>query len=283
MRKMKLIGKRALGLLVGGLLTLMVGSCALAAEAASIQSFTASSTVVQSGETVQLNWVVSGAAEVKIIGIEKETEQLPLNGSLEVWPMATTAYVLEATGLDGVVVSKSLTVNVDTTGKVKIKDFSVSATRISPGQTVTLSWKVNNAVSVKIVGIAREDEIIRPITGSTEVWPETTTTYILLATGSNGEVASVAITVNVLTAVEPKIVSFTASQTEVSKGTKVTLAWSTENVVSCTIVASSGAKLKNRKPNGSISLTTKTTEDFTLIAYGADGAETTSTLTIKVN
>lgn len=284
MGKMQRFGRRALGLLLGGVLTLMIGSGVLAADAAYIGSFTASSTMIQSGETVQLNWNVTGASKVEIVGIEKSDEILPLKGSLEVWPMVTTSYVLIATGMDGIVTSKSLTVNVDSKGEVLIKEFKASATKIQSGETVMLSWNVVNGVSVKVIGINRNTEWSLPTVGSTEVWPEETTTYLLQATGKNGEVASASISVNVVTAVvvSPKILTFKASQTEVSRGDLVTLSWTTENAVSCTIETSDGAKLKNRKPNGSISLTPNKTKKYTLIAYAADGSKTTSELTITV-
>lgn len=289
-----MFGKRVLGLMMGSLLTLVMGSCVLAADTvkapAVIESFTASSTVIQSGETVMLDWNVTGdVAYIDLVGIEKKTDEvLPLKHSIEVWPMATTSYILLVKGQDGNVVSKSVTVCVDIKGEVKIDSFKASTTKVYPGQPVLLLWKVSNGVTTKVTCIVSADEKqneclpARPIEGTLDVYPKQTTTYLLEATGFNGEVVSDSITVNVIAAPQPKVLTFTATQTEVSRGDLVTISWTTENAVSCSILTSDGLKLVNRKPNGSISITPNTTKTYKLIAYGVDGTQATSELTIKV-
>jgi uncharacterized cupredoxin-like copper-binding protein len=275
--------KGSLGLMAAVMMTFMMAGNIFAADAAAIVTFVANATSIKAGETVTLSWQVTGASHVELIGMEKEDEAvLPLTGAIEAWPMTTTSYTLIAYGLDGNGVSKSLTVNVGTKGDVKIDSFNASTAKVTPGQTVLLSWKVSNGTSVRIMGIEKEDEVIWPLQGSVAVWPAATTTYILEATGFNGEVASASVTVNVTESQGPTIISFTANKTEIRPGELVIMSWITQNALYCTIVTSSGKKLLNRLPIGLVLLTPDITTTYTLTAYGINGTQTTGPLTITV-
>jgi hypothetical protein len=285
MTNLKLFGKSALWLVVGVVLTLMTGNAILAADAVTIESFTASSTMINSGDTVELKWKVTGASEVRIYGInEREGEAVPAESSLEVWPLSTTSYVLIARGLDGAVVSRALTVNVDAKGDVKIESFTATATLVQPGETALLSWKVINSVAVRLISI-NEDEQAESMClaeGFEYVWPQKTTTFLLEATGVKGEITSAAITVNVAAVPKPKILIFKATKTEIASGELVILKWATENVVSCSLVTSDGDELKERQPVDSIAVTPNKTLTYTLIACGLDGSEITAEVKIIV-
>jgi hypothetical protein len=284
MKGIKLFRMVGLWLLVGVVLSLLSTGGALAASGPVIESFYADPGVIQSGNTVMLNWKVTNAAEIEIIGIEKGDEiELPLEGSIETWPMVTTSYVLIAHGLDGTIAAKSFTVNVGTSGTVKIDYFKVTPLIVAPKQPVLLAWRIVNGVSTRIIGISpKEDEVARPVEGSLQVYPEASTVYLLEATGVKGEVASVAVAVNVIKPVLPKILTFTASKTTITKGEMIVLSWTTENAVTCTIKTSDGAELPNRPPNGKIAVTPNATKTFTLYAYNADGQETWANLEIVV-
>lgn len=285
MKGIKIFKVASLWLLIGIVLSLLSAGAALAATPGPvIESFSADNAVIKAGNTVTLRWKVTNAAEIEIIGIEKGDEiDLPLEGAIEVWPMTSTSYILIAYGLDGTVTAKSFTVNVGTSGAVKINYFKASPLTVSPMETVLLSWKITNGVSTRILGISpKDDEMIRPIEGSIEAWPEVTTVYIIEATGVKGEIASAAIAVNVKKPTLPKILTFTASKTTVSKGEMITLAWTTENAVKCTIKTSSGAELTNRPPNGKIAVTISKTQAFTLYAYDASGQEAQARIEIIV-
>jgi hypothetical protein len=280
----KLPGKGIQWLLAAAMLTFMMAGSVFAADAVRIVKFTADATTINAGETVMLSWQVSGASRVELLGMEKQDEEvLPVTGSLEVWPMVTTNYTLIAYGINGNVVSRSFTVNVGNKGNVKIRYFLASATKVTTGQTVLLRWSVANGAGVRIIGIEKEDEAVRPLQGSVEVWPETTTTYILEATGFNGEVTSASVTVNVVTTQAPQISGFKASKTKIKRGMMVNLRWITQNAFYCTIVTSDGITLPKRVPVGSIWVMPDVTKTYTLTAYGANGAQTKATLTITVN
>lgn len=282
----KWISKGILFLAVSLVLTFMMAVSALAAPV--IEKYAVSSTSVQSGETVKLSWKVTGASEVAIYGIEKEVE-LQAEGSMEVWPLTSTSYVLVAYGTDGVITSKSLSVNVDAKAGVKIDSFTAAPTQVQSGQTVRLTWKVTNGKNTRIIGIDSEcrktSELTNQTSGIVEVWPLTTTTYLLEATGLNGEISSSAITVNVVKTIpttRPEILSFTVNKTTVRKGELVTLAWRTKNAIICSIETSTGKKLVGSPIIGFLPVTVSTSTTFTLTAYDLKGNTAVSKVSVTV-
>jgi hypothetical protein len=286
MRSKKLWSKGTLCLLTVALLLLFAVGGALADNSgAVIESFYAGPVIVDSGKTTVLHWKVTNATAIEIIGINQEPqEMLPLEGSAEVWPMVATSYILIAHGFDGNAVSKSVTVSVGLKGEVGIDYFKASSSYVNIYEPATLSWRAHNAKSVRLLGIdGKLEELVSP-EGSMQVWPIKTTTYVLEATGYNGETTIASITVNVKggTVSKPEILTFTASKTTISHGYLVTLTWTTKNVVKCKLTTNDGAVLQNRPANGSISVTPNQTKTFTLTAYGADGREVQSSLTIIV-
>jgi len=283
----KKLGKLStLWLVMGIILSLCSCGAALAApiDEPSIDEFYATPVMVQAGETVLLTWKTTNVSEIQIIGIEREPEEgLPLSGSIETWPLATTSYVLIAKGLNGMTVSKSVTVNVDVKGSVAVDYFKASSTLVAPGEKVRLAWRVVDGKKVRILSlIPKADAIIGNIEDGIEVAPLVTTTYLLEATGVNGEVASAALTINVQEMTYPEILTFTASKYIISKGELISLSWTTKNATGCKIVTDSGQTLPNRPPNGSISVTPNKTIVFTLVAYNEKGYETRQSVTITV-
>jgi len=247
---------------------------------AKIDYFKASATEIVQDDTVTLSWKVSNAKSLAILGLEKVPEgPLPLEGTLEVLPSKSTSFVLQAVGLNGELVTSSVTVNVVPKKPAVIKSFSASPTQITEGDSSTLSWDVTNAKSISINNLQGG----LAATGTLSVKPTKTTTYILSAIGQDGNTVTASVTVTVIAKPVVKITKFTASATEVSRGTLVTLTWTTENATGCTILTSDGQKLPNRPVNGSISITPNTTKTYTLVAYDANQvtAEKSITITVK--
>jgi plastocyanin len=254
-------------------------------NAPSINSFSSSATNINSGETVTLKWSTTGASSVEIIGkdnVKVGEAQLPLSGTVEVWPTVSTTYTLTAYSPNGKSTSKSLVVNVGSFNDASITSFSVSSQKVNPGDTVTLSWTTQNAVSVNIIGIEKTGEADLAVNGSIEVWPLNTTTYTLEAVGSNGSKVMRSITVTVNTPSYLSITSFIASSTTVNKGSLVTLSWTTQNASNVKIKTSLGQELPNRPASGSISVTPNQSITYTLIAYDYSGYEVSKSVTVTV-
>ena len=121
-------------------------------------------------------------------------------GTKQVSPTKTTTFILDAYAKDGSVTSKSFTINVKnstTIPKPEIINFSANTTQINPGDTVTLSWEVTNAVDISITGLEKTTEESLPAKDSLELWPTATTVYTLTAIGSDGTKVEKSLTVTV--------------------------------------------------------------------------------------
>jgi uncharacterized cupredoxin-like copper-binding protein len=148
-------------------------------------TFTATPSVIASGQTAALTWTTANATAVTIdhgIGAK------PLNGSITVSPAATTTYLLTATGTGG---TKTATTTV-TIAPAPTIFFTATPTAVLPGGTVKLEWQVLDATTVVLdPGFG-----LQPLTGSMMVKPTTATTYLLTATGAGGtQVAQAIVTI----------------------------------------------------------------------------------------
>jgi len=264
--------------------TVSIATAATYAPAAApvINSFTASSTSVAAGDTVILKWDVSGAQSIEILGLEKTPEGLPLKGEMEVWPLATTTYVLNAYGQGGTMTTKTITVNVGTAqGPVKIEYFTATPTKVQPGETSTLKFKITNVKSYEIVGLEKLPECypsVPTVEESVEVWPLATTSYVLMAYGFKGESASAVVTVTVESAKKVAINSFTVSPSQIQQGASATLSWNVSNASNIKI---EGVK-DNLAASGTLSVSPTATREYKLIATGVSGDTATATVVVTV-
>ena len=219
-----------------------------------ISSFTASPTVIASGQSSTLNWAVSGASSLRIdpaIGTLTGT-------SLKVSPKVNTIYTLTATNAAG---SRTATVTVSIGTPPVIVSFAATPSLLTAGSASTLKWTVNGAASLKI------DPGVGVVTGTTvQVRPTANTTYTLTATNAYGSATS---TATIVAGAAPVINSFTASPAKVAVGQNTTLSWS---------VSGSPALMLNPGigPVSGTSATVKmgTSTTFTLTATNAFGKAT---------
>lgn len=152
--------------------------------------FTASPDTINSGQTSALIWSVSGSLS---ISINNSIGLVSPSGTVLITPASTTTYSLTATNLAGsVTVSVTITVNPPPSLPFIIT-FTTTPMQINSGQTSTLIWNVSGATSISInQGIGSV-----PATGTRNITPSSTTTYILTATNASGvETHSVTVVVN---------------------------------------------------------------------------------------
>ena len=125
----------------------------------------------------------------------------------------------------------------DTT--LAIDSFAADNTDIESGDTVTLTWTIRNATSASInqgVGTLSSSQLE---SGSVQVNPTATTTYILTATdGTDTVTASVTVTVGAALA-QPSITSFTVDDATLTPTQTTTVRWAGVNGVSGTITGPS--------------------------------------------
>lgn len=140
-------------------------------------------------------------------------------GSLAVTPAYTTTYTLYAYNSQGAVnastivtVAPYLSSYGETYGASVISSFTANPNYVQPGQSVTLSWTVNNADTVTISPVVGSVAN----TGSVDVTPASTTTYTVSAYNGAGTIsASTTVTV------APSVASYTPPAYAVSTGVNV--------------------------------------------------------------
>lgn len=143
-----------------------------------VNSFEASERTIFLGETSTLLWDVSDASSLEIDqGIGTVVNPA---GSVDVTPTETTNYTMSATNANGTTERQVLiTVIPDPI----VNAFTVTPNLIYVGETVTLTWDIENSTLIEI------DQVVGAVagpTGSVEVTPTETVTYTLTATKDNG-------------------------------------------------------------------------------------------------
>jgi hypothetical protein len=152
--------------------------------APAISSFSASPASIINGTTTTLSWSTAGATSVAITpGTFASTSA---NGSVVLSPTATTTYTLTATNTTGSVTA-TVIVTVTQPTLPTINSFTASPTSITLGGISTLSWTSSGATTLNI---APGNLASTSATGSVNVSPETTTTYVLTATNAAGSVTA---------------------------------------------------------------------------------------------
>ncbi len=153
-----------------------------------------------------------------------------------------------------------------------ISSFTSDPSAITAGKSATLQWNVTGATAVSI------DQGIGPVTssGTRDVAPTATTTYILKATNGDGSVTKSAV-VTIAAATLPVITGFTANPSTITPGQSATLQWTVTGATSVSIDQGVGPVTATSQ---SVSPTTSTT--YTLTATNSGGS-VTSTAVVSVN
>jgi hypothetical protein len=145
------------------------------------------------GQKVLVCYGVENASEVRIDPPIERVWPSP-SRCLEVKAARTVTYTLTATsGAENV--SKSITVQIGPP-PVKIVELSVNQLKITPGETITLCYKVTNATKV-LLGPGTPSGPHTNETGCVTDHPQRTTTYTLTARGAGGSVDTERATVTV--------------------------------------------------------------------------------------
>ncbi len=190
-----------------------------------ITSFTATPGTISAGQSASLQWNVSGA---NAISIDNNIGIVSSSWTQTVFPSKTTTYTLTATNREGSATA-SVTITVAGATVPVVNSFTATPSTITAGQISTLQWDVNGATSVSI---NQDIGVVYP-SGTKEVSPTVTTTYVLTARNNAGSVTASA-TVTLPATSQPVIDSFTANPLSVASGQTSTLQW---NVTGATTVS----------------------------------------------
>jgi uncharacterized protein YgiM (DUF1202 family) len=230
--------------------------------------FSASLINLTPGQCTTLAWSVANAREVYINEIAVASA-----GSRQECPPVTTSYNLRVVRFDGSQDTRTVTINVSgtTTGPGGlIITFNSTATSITSGQCVTLSWSVSGVQAVFYQGTGVEG------TGTRQECPTLTTTYTLSVTKMDGSSEQRQITVTVNGA-PPSNITFNATATSITSGQCVTLSWSVSGVQA---VFYQGVGVTG---TGSTQECPATTTTYTLSVTKLDNSTETRTITINVS
>ncbi|MEP7355390.1 MAG: OmpA family protein [Acidobacteriota bacterium] len=228
----------------------------------------ASPSNITQGQTSNLTWATSGATG---ISISPTIGAVGASGTFAVSPLTNTTYTLTSTG-PGTAASCSITVNVTAANLPTITRFSASPNTIDSGGTSTLLWAVQNATSVSISTLGT----VQP-TGTQDVSPAATTTYILTATNLTGSVTSQAV-VNVNVIPLPTITSFVANPTASPAPLSPVL-------LTCTTTGASNISINGFTYSGPIATTTVNPDrdfTYTCVATNSRGQSVSQSLLVKV-
>ncbi len=191
-----------------------------------ITEFTATPTTITPGETVTLNWNVTGEDKDSIT-IDPNPDSI--NGSSATdTPSDDITYTLTATNEFGTTVVESNPVKVGTAPTIDSDSFTVNKDTVETGGSVKLSWDVKGAGSGLVVTLRRNGEIINDDAGRTDSKTDEptgpTTTYRLTAINDFGGPVSREVTVDV--GDPPVIDTLAADPTFVEEGKTTRIFWS---------------------------------------------------------
>jgi hypothetical protein len=167
-----------------------------------------------------------------------------------------------------------------------ISYFTTSASSITTGATVTLSWSTSNCTSVYLNGPGVSGS--QSTSGQITVTPTTgSNTYTLTASG-NGSNPSTSLTVNATSSYwggngnsNCYISSFYASPAQVTLGSGTTIYWNTQNCTSASVTGNNMYQ-QQQSTSGSVFVSNLyNTSTYTLTAYGLSGTQV-QTLTVAV-
>ncbi|MDB5804526.1 MAG: hypothetical protein JWN73_1848 [Betaproteobacteria bacterium] len=231
-----------------------------------INSFTASSTTINKGESVTLNWDIDNGPVLWISG-QPSPDPGDVRGktSVVVKPSVTTKYIMAAWNFDGPggQVFADVTVNVIQPTPAKISSFTATPATVKAGDPVTLTWAASNATSLSV------SPGVGTVTGSSvTVNPTANTTYTLTANSPNGNATK---TVAVKIATLPVITSFAAAPASVTAGNSTKLSWAVTGASSLSISPAPGTVTGT-----SVSVTPTANTTYVLTATSAAGSVTQS-------
>ncbi|PZR11844.1 MAG: hypothetical protein DI536_16035 [Archangium gephyra] len=159
----------------------------------------------------------------------------------------------------------------------KVAAFTASASQVAAGDTVSLSWKVENASTVRIDDLSLG--AVSGVSGSegtVDVAVSGDTTFVLSARNDRGASASAVLSIRVSgSAREPLLL---AVPERIGAGQSSALAWSAPGASAVTLTASPGGAIDvgGQSASGTVTVSPAVTTEYTLTANGLSRSVTVS-------
>jgi hypothetical protein len=160
---------------------------------ARITQFYATVPKLSAGEKSLLCYGVENARNVWLSPPRQELSAA-LARCVEVTPGATTTYTLTAEGNTGPAATQNLTITVGA-ARAHIEDVTVSSLSVKAGDAVSICFHARHAAAVSIAPL--HFRAPNPAEGCAMDNPRKTTTYVVSATGANGDRDTQPVTVKV--------------------------------------------------------------------------------------
>jgi|GEM_PF-1277404 len=234
-------------------------------------TLTATPNPINAGEFVSLDWTSTDATGCTVTGGGLNNVS-GTSGTVSDDPGVTTTYTLDCSG-DGGSASDSVIVTVDAApAPVPTASLAAAPNPVTAGEFVDLTWTSTDATGCTVTGGGLNS--VSGTSGTVSDDPGVTTTYTLDCSGDGGSASdSVIVTVNQPPTTPAPVVSLTASPSRVSRGSSITLNWSSTDANSCTASGNwSGAKAAT----GSESIAISSAVTFTLTCSGDGGSASAS-------
>ena len=251
-----------------------------------IVSFSAKPSTITEGGSSTLKWTTTGATSASI-NQDVGTVTVGMNQSTSVSPTTSTTYTLTAKNSADTPATATESVAIVVNRLPPTAHLEADPTEFF-GLTdpVTLYWSTTRATSAEIDnGVGS----VTPVAaGSTTVYPESTTTYTLTATGPGGSATSSAEVLNV-DSQRAITATLTADATTITRGGSTMLRWTTEGAdrasLSQDVGDDIGSVAATELASGSRSVSPTATTKYTITAThgeGDDAVTATAAVTITV-
>lgn len=240
---------------------------------------------ITEGDSVTLTWdavYVSGLT----LTIGEQVIDLSTITELVVAPVATTEYILKGTDVRDQAMESRLTVTVITnpnkpeeTDEI-ILSLKTDKTKIDLGESVNLSWTVQNVNDVVLYGNGKK--VIDIFVGGARgmaVKPVDDMEYVLVGYDKDGNKLQSKVNIDVNTVV----LELKTNKDNITAGDKVELSWTISNVTDV-VLYKGDTKILDIFPGGVQSVVVSPTEttEYTLAGYDPDGNRIERKLTIVV-
>ena len=233
-------------------------------------ALSASPSTIDQGQSSTLTWSSNDATSCTASGAWSGAKAT--SGSQAVSPGTTSSYTISCDGAGGSV-NNSATVTVNAApAPVPTASLAASPSTIDQGQSSTLTWSSNDATSCTASGAWSG---AKATSGSQAVSPGTTSSYTISCSGAGGSANnSATVTVNPAPpATTAPTVSLNASPSSITKGSNITLTWSSTDASSC---SASGGWSGSKATSGSESMPLSSATTLTLTCTGAGGSVSNS-------
>ena len=245
-----------------------------------INSFTANPTTITAGGASTLFWDTTNCSSFSVNGNQGWGVTPTTNFSLNTGSLSnTTTFILSASGVNTVTQQVTVVVTPQIPN-CSISSFMASPISVVSGNSSQLSWSTSNCISATLSGGIFSGSQSLNSSGTSTGALYATTSYVLTATGVNGNNFTRQATVGVNPVSNLCNVAISANDMNVAPGGSTIISWSSTN---CSPLSVTGPNLATPISVGTITtLALYSNTTYTILGYNPDGTTVTKSVTVTV-